>query len=229
MKNVRVFSFLLFISCLIFSSCSSPYAEHEVSEQFVLSAKEISELIYCDGKLRSEDELSFPKNLAISLREQRDRPLIFVFFPSKKKLILVTEDIYFVPQSEWTVVGRDMVERVILLHLDVPYESTEELLQQDFWYGSVVQICSIGAHDAREPMLGAFEPNGVHLDSDLKAEGNVFGLYYPAEGEIVREFFENPQYRKGSYLSHLGFCVVSENGIDACRFYEIFSRYNISI
>lgn len=223
---------ILLILLLLFSlvGCSFDPKVYDVpSDDLIMSATEISELFYHNDSLRDADEISLPESIAVSLKEPRISPIIFAFFPKEKKLVLVTKDIYLVPESDWVSVGRNKVIRTIMMMLEVPYRNTEELLAQDLWYGEVDKICSIDWFRdwgyMLAPLLLAFKEDDI--PSNLQAKGNIYGYYYPAEGEIVREFSDNPLFPTEREFRYVGFYVVSEDVIDVDAFNEVLLRYEM--
>lgn len=219
---------ILFLLFFLFG-CSFEPKIYDVPPESVMSATEISELFYYTAFLRDADEVSLPENIAVSLKEPIISPIIFAFFPKEKRLILVTNDLYLVPESDWVSVGTDKVSRAVMMMLEVPYRNTEELLAQDLWYGKVDKICSINYNSdwniMFSPLLLAFQEDNV--PSNPEATGNIYGYYYPAEGEIVRDFSQNPLFPTQRVFRYVGFYVVSEDAVDFDLFKEVLFRYEM--
>ncbi len=226
----RGLSIVLILLLLFFLfGCSFEPKIYDVPSDLVMSATEIAELFYHNASLRDADEISLPESIAVSLKEPRIGAMIFAFFPKEKRLILVTEDLYLVPESDWVSVGTNKVTRVVMMMLEVPYRNTEELLAQDLWYGKVDKICSIKHHGDRDVMFAqlllAFQEDGI--PSNPEATGNIYGYYYPGEGEIVRDFSNNPLFPTQRVFRYVGFYVVSEDDIDVELFNEVLLRYEM--
>ncbi len=217
----RTFStFMIVVLLFSLGGCSVSPKIYNPPEGITMSVTEIVELLY-DRHSLQESCGTVPASVAVSLKEPAESPLIFAFIPEEMRLVLVVEDIYYVPESEWEVVGRNLVERVAVLTLDVPYRSLSELLAQDAWYGSVMEICPLSVLPHLQKLHGAFyleEPLDDGAISDFK--GTAYGLYYPGREAAVR-FPENP-LDSSSSVPTVGYYVVSGDTVSAAFREELF-------